>query len=119
MAFWLYLSIGFFGGILGGMGMGGGTVLIPALTVFAGVEQHVAQTVNLVSFLPTAGVSLAEHKKNGVLRTDGIISIIIPAVLSSIVSSLFAVLLPPIILRKSFGAFLIFLAIKGAVELLP
>lgn len=119
MAFWLYLSIGFLGGVLGGMGMGGGTVLIPALTVFAGVEQHVAQTVNLVSFLPTAGVSLAEHKKNGVLKTDGVISIIVPAVLASVFSSLFAVLLPPVILRKSFGAFLIFLAIKGGAELLP
>lgn len=117
MAFLCYLAIGFLGGILGGMGMGGGTVLIPTLTIFAGVEQHVAQAVNLIAFLPMAIFSLNAHKKNGVLQTDGVIFIIIPAVIICVVSSLFAVFLPPVILRKLFGAFLIFLAVNGALQL--
>ena len=39
MSFIFYLLAGFLSGVLGGMGMGGGTVLIPALTIFFGVEQ--------------------------------------------------------------------------------
>ena len=48
--------------MLGGMGMGGGTVLIPALTVILGVEQHVAQATNLIAFLPMALFTLKIHK---------------------------------------------------------
>lgn len=43
--------IGLFSGIVGGMGIGGGTILIPALTIFIGTEQHIAQSVNLFFFL--------------------------------------------------------------------
>ncbi|MGB9679340.1 MAG: sulfite exporter TauE/SafE family protein, partial [Thermoanaerobacteraceae bacterium] len=42
--------IGILSGIIGGMGLGGGTILIPALTIFAGIEQHLAQSINLLSF---------------------------------------------------------------------
>jgi uncharacterized membrane protein YfcA len=49
MSFFIYLLVGALGGVLGGMGMGGGTLLIPALTIFCEVEQHVAQAINLIS----------------------------------------------------------------------
>ena len=38
MAFFLFFLCGIAGGVLGGMGMGGGTALIPLLTVLCGVE---------------------------------------------------------------------------------
>ena len=63
MSFILYLLAGFFAGLLGGMGMGGGTVLIPALTILLGVEQHIAQATNLVAFLPIAVVYFKVHKE--------------------------------------------------------
>jgi len=113
MSFILYLIVGFFSGMLGGMGMGGGTILIPALTVLLGVEQHVAQTTNLIAFLPMAAFSLKAHKERGLLKTDGVWSVIIPAVLTSVTGGLIAALLPAAVLRKLFGAFLILLAVKG------
>lgn len=54
MSFIIVMSISFAAGLLGGMGMGGGTILIPALTIFLGVEQHAAQAANLIAFLPMA-----------------------------------------------------------------
>lgn len=99
--------------MLGGMGMGGGTILIPALTVILGVGQHVAQATNLIAFLPMAAFSLNAHKESGLLKTDGAWSVIIPAVLTSVLGGLVAVLLPAVVLRKLFGAFLIILAVKG------
>ena len=51
-------------GVLGGMGMGGGTILIPLLTIFFNVGQKEAQAINLVSFIPMAMVSLVIHIKN-------------------------------------------------------
>ena len=117
MSFILYLLAGFFSGMLGGMGMGGGTVLIPALTILFGVEQHIAQATNLIAFLPMAAFSLKVHKDKGNLKTQGVWWIVIPAVLTSVAGGLAAALLPADILRKLFGAFLVFLAIKGALSL--
>ncbi len=99
------------------MGMGGGTVLIPVLTVVLGVEQHVAQAANLIAFLPMAAFSLKMHKDKGLLKTDGVWWIIIPAVITSVLGGVAAVLLPADILRKGFGVFLIILAFKGLFSL--
>ena len=57
-------SIGFFAGIIGGMGMGGGTLLIPILTIFLSFEQKNAQAINLLVFIPMAIVALIIHFKN-------------------------------------------------------
>ena len=59
MSFIFYLLAGFVSGLFGGMGMGGGTVLIPVLTLFFGVEQHIAQATNLIAFLPMAEIGRA------------------------------------------------------------
>ena len=114
MSFMIYLAAGFASGLLGGMGMGGGTIMIPALTIFCGVEQHTAQLTNLLSFLPMAAASLSVHKKQGLIRTEGLLVIVASAVLSSAACSLAALFLPGVFLRKLFGAFLVGLAVHGA-----
>ena len=112
MSFILFLIAGFFSGLLGGMGMGGGTILIPVLTVFMGVEQHVAQATNLIAFLPMALFTLKIHKENGLLKTKGLLSLVIPAVIASVAAGFIAALLPSVVLKKLFGAFLVALSVK-------
>lgn len=97
--------------------MGGGTILIPALTLVAGVEQHVAQAANLIAFLPMAALSLSVHKKRGLLNFDGVAFIVIPALLTSVLGGLAAAALPGDLLRKLFGVFLIALGIRGVLTL--
>lgn len=98
--------------MLGGMGMGGGTILIPALTIIFGVEQHIAQATNLIAFLPMALLTLGVHKKNGLLKTQGLSFIVIPALLTSVAAGFVAAYLPADVLRKLFGTFLVVLAVK-------
>ena len=117
MAFLLYVAAGFAAGLLGGMGMGGGTILIPALTIFLGVSQHVAQATNVVAFLPMAAFALAEHKKQGLLKTGGLAQVIIPAVIATVFAGMLMAALPGEMLRKLFGTFLIILAVKEAFVL--
>jgi hypothetical protein len=112
MSFIIFLTAGFFAGVLGGMGMGGGTILIPTLTILCGVEQHVAQATNLIAFIPMAVFSLAVHKREGLLKTDGLLSIIIPAVISSVVFGFTSALVSDVALKKMFGIFLVALAIR-------
>ena len=116
MSFILFLIAGFFSGILGGMGMGGGTILIPVLTVILGVEQHVAQATNLIAFLPMAAFSLKVHKDNGLLKTKGLWWIIIPALVTSVGAGFFAALLPSEVLKRLFGVFLVVLSVKLLIE---
>ena len=117
MSFLVYLAAGFVSGLLGGMGMGGGTVLIPVLTVFCGVAQQAAQVTNLLSFLPMSVFSVAMHKKQGLIRTGGLAALILPAVLTSVGGGLVALVLPADLLGRLFGAFLVALAVKSALSL--
>ena len=118
MSFYVYFLCGIAGGILGGMGMGGGTALIPLLTIFAGVEQGVAQGVNLLSFLPMSLVALTIHAKAGLLRVKSLPLLCIPALIFSVLFSLLAAHLPGSLLRSGFGAFLVCLAVVRFVQAL-
>ncbi|MDE7162815.1 MAG: sulfite exporter TauE/SafE family protein [Clostridia bacterium] len=117
MAFLIYLAVGLLAGILGGMGMGGGTILIPALTIFLGVNQHVAQATNVIAFLPMAALVLPAHKKNGLLRTDDVWEIVIPALITTVLAGFIMAALPTQVLKKLFGIFLVSLAVKQLFSL--
>ncbi len=113
MSFYLYLLLGFLGGIPAGMGMGGGTVTIPLLVLVGGVEQKIAQCANLFAFLPMSGFALKTHAENGLLKAQGSLWIIIPALLLSVLGVMLAAYLPSEMLRKAFGAFLAGLSAFG------
>ena len=110
MSFYLYLVLGFLGGIPAGMGMGGGTVTIPLLVLVGGVEQKIAQCANLFSFLPMSAFALKTHAQNGLLKTQGIAWIILPALALSALGTAVAAYLPSLTLKKAFGVFLIALS---------
>lgn len=98
-------------GILGGMGMGGGTILIPLLTIFFNVGQKEAQAINLVAFIPMAIVSLAIHIKNKRVKKEGLLWIIVPAVLTSIGGGFAVQAVNGEVLKRIFGGFLLLLSV--------
>lgn len=102
---------GILGGVLGGMGMGGGTLLIPLLNIFYKVGQHTAQAVNLLSFIPMAVVALIIHIKNKLVNFKRIIWIILPGVISCIAGCYIAKSLSGDVLARCFGGFLVLLSI--------
>lgn len=114
----IYAVLGFVSGIFGGLGMGGGTLLIPLLNIFLGLEQKLCQGINLVSFLVMALFSLIIHYKNGYVQTKGILFIIISGVIFSLGGALLAGLVPSNILRISFGIFLCILSIVEFIKVL-
>ena len=113
MSFYLYLVLGFIGGIPAGMGMGGGTVTIPLLVLIGGVGQKIAQSANLFSFLPMSIGALKMHADNNLLQTEGISWVILPALVFSVLGTSLAVALPAALLKRGFGAFLMGLAFVG------
>lgn len=111
MEYLWYGFAGLVGGLIGGMGMGGGTLLIPLLSIFYSVGQHTAQAVNLVSFIPMAVVALIIHVKNRFVKFKGVLWIIIPGVATCILGSFVAKALSGQLLKRFFGGFLIILSI--------
>ena len=74
MSEWLFpLLAGAVTGVLSGFGVGGGTLLLVYLTAFAGVDQHQAQGINLLYFLPAALLALPAHVKNGYIRREALL----------------------------------------------
>ncbi|MBE5750506.1 MAG: sulfite exporter TauE/SafE family protein [Clostridiales bacterium] len=110
-----YGIAGVLGGVLGGMGMGGGTVLIPLLTIFYSVSQHTSQAVNLVSFIPMAVVALIIHLKNKLIDFSRVLWIIIPGVLTCIIGCYIARAMSGELLKRCFGGFLLILSVFQAI----
>lgn len=105
------ILIGLLSGILGGMGIGGGTVLIPALVFFASLNQQQAQGINLVVFIPTAIIAIIIHYRNKNLHLKIILPIVATGILGSLIGSLIATNVTPYILRKIFGVFMLIVGV--------
>lgn len=102
----LFLT-GLLSGIISGMGIGGGTILIPALVLLVNPSQHVAQSVNLLFFIPTAVIALIVHIKHKRIDFKMAIPIIIFGLIGAFTGSRLAMSLPGNSLRKWFGVFLL------------
>ena len=106
----LVALIGFFSGIIGGMGIGGGTVLIPSLIFFLGTEQHTAQSINLISFIPTAFVAVLIHLRHKNIEKKLVVKLILGLIGASI-GSIIAVSLNAQLLKKFFAGFLLIMGL--------
>ena len=91
--------------------MGGGTILIPLLTIFSSISQVMAQGYNLIAFLPMSIIAIIIHFKNGLIKTKYLPIIVISGILSAILGSFLANLIDKNILKILFGVFLVLLSI--------
>ena len=109
MTAWLLpLLAGFGTGILSAWGVGGGTLLLLIMTLFLGVDQTTAQAINLLYFLPSAGVALVSHRKNGLLEKEAV-KAAVPAGLAAAAAAVWvATAVDVAVLRRPFGVFLLF-----------
>lgn len=110
--FWLPLLAGSITGILSGFGVGGGTLLLVYMTVFAGLEQKLAQGINLLYFLPAAALALPSHIKNGYIEKSALLPAISAGLICAALGAWAATGLDSGLLRKLFGAFLLIIGIR-------
>ena len=106
---------GFFSGIVSGMGIGGGVILIPLLSIFLHIEQQPAQGINLFYFLPTAIAALVVHIKNKQIELRPALTLVACAIPGAILGGWIAVTISAGLLRKLFSVFLL---LMGVHELL-
>ncbi len=116
---WGVMAIGFFAGIISGMGIGGGTILIPALLFLTELNQQQAQGVNLIYFIPTALIALMTHRKNGTLDLRTAKPLALFGLIGAVAGAFLAVALASELLQKLFGAFLLLMGLSEVCKKSP
>ena len=111
------IIIGLISGIVGGLGMGGGTVLILLLSMFANIEQHIAQGTNVIFFVPTAIAAIFVFIKNKNIKFKVGIPVCLWGLLGAFIGASISSNMEVGILRKCFGIFLIITAIYQTYSL--
>ena len=114
---WLLLS-GFVSGIVGGMGMGGGTLLIPILTIFLSFPQKTSQAINLMAFIPMSLVALIIHIKNKLVDFKVGVPIMLIGIFFSITGSYLASIISNELLQKIFAVFLLVVGVYQAIQII-
>lgn len=111
---WFFL-ISILSGVVAGMGMGGGTLLIPMLTILMKVDHTLAQATNLLVFVPVAIVVIIIYSKDKLVDFKHGWIVALPAAAVSVVAALVAIRLDSEVLSFIFGAFI---ALIGLVQII-
>lgn len=110
----LYIILGLIAGILSGMfGIGGGTVLIPALVFLFGLTQHQAQGTTLAIMIPPIGLLAAlryYYSGNVKLGMAGLICL--GFFLGGLIGAHFIQDVPDTLLKRLFGFFLLAISLR-------
>ena len=101
------LTAGFAAGLLG---VGGGIVMVPAMVLVLGFDQHVAQGTSLVVIIPAALAGSVTHYRNGRVSLRDAALLAVGGIGGAVVGSVSALSVDDTMLRRLFGAFLLVVA---------
>ena len=107
----LEVLTGIISGTVSGTGMGGGTILILILSVFMGIDQHIAQATNLIFFVPTSITAIITTIKEKLINWKIGIPVAISGIFGAIFGAKISVNMDVNRLKKYFGIFLILITI--------
>jgi uncharacterized membrane protein YfcA len=94
------------GAAAGLLGVGGGALMVPFLTLAIGLAQHAAEATSLVVVLPTAIVASLALRRRGVGNLGVALRFGVVGALGGVGGALLALALPASTLRLVFAAFL-------------
>ena len=105
------LAAGLLGGLFGGLvGVGGGAVMIPLMTVLAGLSQHKAHGTSLVAIVFTGAIGAVAYSLHGTVDWKVSLMLAVTATLTARLGALYAHSLSEKKLKRGFGVFLVFVS---------
>jgi len=109
----LFFLIGIVAGFISGMmGVGGGTIMVPAMVLLLGFGQHLAQGTSLLAIVPTGASGAYTHWKLGNIRTKLLVGLIPGILIGTYLGSSLAHVLADNILRFIFASMLIWIGLR-------
>ncbi|MEK6727140.1 MAG: sulfite exporter TauE/SafE family protein [Candidatus Omnitrophota bacterium] len=114
MNYALYIILGLVAGIFGGMfGIGGGTILIPAMVFLFGLTQHQAQGTTLAILVPPIGLLAAwRYWQSGNVKLSMAGFICIGFFIGGLLGANIIHHVSDPMLKKLFGVYLLFISIR-------
>jgi uncharacterized membrane protein YfcA len=107
------VAFGFLAGAAAGLlGVGGGLMIIPFLTLVAGATQHEAEATSLLVILPTAIVATLALRRKGIGDAALALRFGTLGAVGGVVGALAALALPAHALRLLFALFLAAVALR-------
>ena len=112
----LYVVLVAFGVVVGVtsglLGVGGGTLIVPFLTLAVGFSQHSAEATSLLVILPTAVVGSLALRRRGVGDLGLALRFGVFGAIGSVVGALLALALPASTLRLVFAVFVLVVGLR-------
>ncbi len=107
------LAIGLTAGLLAGLlGIGGGVVMVPAMVLIMGLDQHVAQGTSLLVIIPAAAFGSYTHHRHGRLALRDAAALAVGGVLGAVFGSVTALSLDDQLLRRLFAILILGVAVR-------
>ncbi len=107
------LAIGVAAGFLAGLlGVGGGILLVPAMVLLLGFDQHVAQGTSLVVIVPAAMIGTWTHYRRGTIRPRDALLVAAGGVVGAAIGSLSALSIDDTLLQRGFAVVLLVVAVR-------
>lgn len=111
-SFWIAIPVGVILGFLTGLGTGGGSLLILWLTLALDMEQSPARIINLLFFIPSALIACFFRWRQGKLDLKQVLPAIAAGCVCAAVFSWIGTVLDLALLKKLFGALLLFTGLR-------
>ncbi|MCL6634923.1 MAG: sulfite exporter TauE/SafE family protein [Peptococcaceae bacterium] len=109
----ILMAAGVFTGFLSGMmGVGGGTIMVPAMVLLTGFTQYTAQGSSLLAMIPAGGVGAYTHWRLGNVHTAILPGLIPGILLGTYLGGSLAHILSEGALRLVFSAVLIWTGVR-------
>jgi uncharacterized membrane protein YfcA len=116
----LYVALVAFGVVVGVasglLGVGGGTLIVPFLTLAVGFSQHSAQATSLLVVLPTAVAGSLALRRHGVGDLGLALRFGVVGAIGSVLGALLALALPGSALRLVFAVFVGLVGLRLAAD---
>ncbi len=109
----ILLFVGALTGLISGMmGVGGGSLMVPAMVLLVGMNQHIAQGSSLLAMIPAGAVGAWTHHKLGNVQAHLLYGLIPGVIIGTFFGSGIANYLPENILRFVFAVVIIWTGIR-------
>ena len=110
----IYIAIGLFAGVSGGLfGIGGGVVIVPAMVYFAKMGQQKAQGTSLAALIfPIGLLGVYEYWKNDAVDLKAAALIAGGFLFGALGGAKIALALNELTMRRIFAGFLVLLAVQ-------
>jgi len=110
------VTTGFISGLLG---VGGGAIMVAAMVILVGYDQHIAQGTSLLAMVPAGIIGAYTHRRLGNVEASLLGGLIPGIILGSLTGGALAQFLPEMALRTIFAMVLVWMGARFMMKKRP